>query len=207
MEKKPYYAEASVLWTPGAPKNIKRGIAYQQPAHVRSLRRHVTGAVDTIPLSVGPEACGLNANALFAYHDGLADRLWRDAAKLYRNVDGSRDGNNNGRDEAVKNVGADILRSLPGPFDVGKVKTFYGDKCLRPNVVVLLRELDKFNALLAAVRDSLSQLAKVIGPHYSRSFPSADVYFRYRSTSPVVSMFSRPWRTRLEISRISDTFS
>lgn len=121
----------------------------------------LTGAVDAIPLSVGPEACGLDANALFAYRDGLADRLWRDAATLYPDVDGGRDGNDDGRNETVRNAGADILRSLPGPFDVGKVKTFYGDKCRSPGVVVLLRELDKFNALLEAVRGSLSQLAKV----------------------------------------------
>lgn len=64
-------------------------------------------------------------------------------------------------DGIVKNTTQDILKSLPELFNIKKVKAFYGDKCLAPNIIVLLRELEQFNMLLEVMRNTLSQLAKV----------------------------------------------
>lgn len=125
----------------------------------------VTGAVDKIPLFINPEVCGLNPNALFGYHNDLIDRLWENMIKLYPNVDVS-DGKKNDWDEVVQKTAEEILQSLPEQFDIKKVKTFYGDKCVSPNIVVLLRELEKCNVLLEVVRNTLSQLAKVLGNHF-----------------------------------------
>lgn len=64
-------------------------------------------------------------------------------------------------DQVVQTVTEDILQSLPEQFNIKKVRTFYGDKCVSPNIIVLLRELEKFNALLEVIRNTLTQLEEV----------------------------------------------
>lgn len=65
------------------------------------------------------------------------------------------------RDKVVQNTTEDILKSLPELYNINKVKMFYGDKCFAPNIIVLLHELEKINALLDVIRNNLSQLSKV----------------------------------------------
>lgn len=120
----------------------------------------VIETVDKIPLSVNPEVCGLNMNVLFEYHDNLVDTLWTDMIKLYPNANTTSEKYIDW-DEVVKNTTEEILTSLPEQFNIKKVKTFYGDKCSSPNIIVLLRELDKFNVLLEVMKNTLSQLEKV----------------------------------------------
>lgn len=111
-------------------------------------------------MSINPEVCGLNANVLYGYHNGLVNTLWADMIKLYPNVSATY-GKNTDWDEVVRNISEDILKTLPELFNVKKVKTFYGDKCANPNIIVLLQELEQFNALLDVMRNILTQLSKV----------------------------------------------
>lgn len=117
-------------------------------------------AVRELPLSINPEVCGLNPNVLFGYHNNLVDLLWTDMIKLYPSVDITKDRNTDW-DNVVQNTTEDILKSLPELYNIQKVKKFYGDKCFSPNIIVLLHELDKINALLDVIRNTLSQLSKV----------------------------------------------
>lgn len=117
--------------------------------------------VDKIPLSVNPEVCGLNLNVLFGYHNSLVDTLWADMIKLYPNANTASEKYTDW-DDVVKNTTEEILKSLPEQFNTKKVETFYGDKCSSPNIIVLLRELDKFNVLLEVMKNTLLQLEKVL---------------------------------------------
>lgn len=120
----------------------------------------VLDAIKEIPLSISPEVCGLNANVLFGYHNNLVNTLWADMIKLYPNVNTTY-GKNTDWEEVVKNITDDILKSVPEPFNMKKVKTFYGDKCSNPNIIVLLQELEQFNELLNEMKNTLTQLSKV----------------------------------------------
>lgn len=80
--------------------------------------------------------------------------------KLHPNVNTTY-GKNTDWEEVVKNITEDILKSLPEIFNMKKVKTFYGDKCSNPNIIILLQELEQFNTLLDVMRNTLTQLSKV----------------------------------------------
>jgi dynein heavy chain len=84
--------------------------------------------------------------------------------RLHPNVNTTY-GKNTDWDEVVKNITEDILKSLPEVFNMKKVKTFYGDKCTNPSIIILLQELEKFNALLDVMRNTLTQLSKVHQKH------------------------------------------
>lgn len=120
----------------------------------------VLETVNKIPLSVNPEVCGLNLNVLFGYHNNLVDTLWADMIKLYPNASTASEKHTDW-DDIVKSTTEEILKSLPEQFNIKKVEMFYGDKCSWPNIIVLLRELDKFNVLLEVMKNTLSQLEKV----------------------------------------------
>jgi len=117
-------------------------------------------AVNALPISINPKVCGLNPNVLFEYHNNLVSLLWADMIKLYPSVD-TIDDKNTDWDRVVQSTTEDILKSLPELYNLNKVKTFYGDKCFAPNIIVLLHELEKYNALLCVIRNTLSQLSKV----------------------------------------------
>jgi len=117
-------------------------------------------AVKEFPMSINPKVCGLNPNVLFGYHNNLVKLLWADMIKWYPSFD-TIDDKNTDWDKVVQNTIGDILKLLPELYDLNKVKMFYGDKCLSPNIIVLLHELEKMNALLSVVRNTLSQLSQV----------------------------------------------
>lgn len=119
--------------------------------------------IEAIPLYINPEVCGLNSNALLGYHNDLINCLWTDMIKLYPSMEIIRDKNNDW-DELVQKTTEDILKSLPELFNLNKVKSFYGEKCCSPNVIVLLNELGQFNMLLEVMNNTLSQLSKVFKP-------------------------------------------
>jgi len=114
-----------------------------------------------LPLFINPEVFGLNPNVLFGYHDNLVGLLWADMIKLYPSADTIVDRNNDW-DKVVQSTTENILKSLPELYSLNKVKMFYGDKCIAPNIIVLLHELEKMNALLGIIKNTLSQLSKVI---------------------------------------------
>ncbi|VVC32081.1 Dynein heavy chain, domain-2,Dynein heavy chain domain,Dynein heavy chain, domain-1,Dynein heavy chain, P- [Cinara cedri] len=118
-------------------------------------------AINTIPLYINPEVCGLNTNVLLEYHSSIVNLLWTDMIKLYPNVETVQDKISTDWDEVVQNTTADILNTLPELYNINKVKIFYGDKCSTPSIIVLLRELEKFNALVEVMKNTLTQLAEV----------------------------------------------
>jgi len=120
----------------------------------------ITEAVNELPMAINPKVCGLNPNVLFGYQNNLVKILWADMIKLYPSVD-TIDDKNTDWDKVVQNTIEDILKSLPELYNLNKVKMFYGDKCFSPNIIVLLHELEKINALLSVIRNTLSQLSKV----------------------------------------------
>lgn len=120
-------------------------------------------------MSIDPEVCGLNSNALFGYHNKIAELLREDMIKLYPSINTVHYKIDNW-DKVVKKTTEDILKSLPDSFNIKKVKTFYGDKCSNPSIIVLLHELERFNMLIEVMRDTLSQLTKVLKMNVSLNF-------------------------------------
>lgn len=102
---------------------------------------------------------------MLEHHGAIVDVLWANMIELYPSVETVRDGITIvDRDGVVRNTSAEILKTLPEPYDVVEVKTFYGDRCSAPSIIVLLQELDKFNALVEVMRNTLTQLAEVGNP-------------------------------------------
>lgn len=121
----------------------------------------VTEVINTIPLNINPEVCGLNLNVMLEHHGTIVNLLWADMIKLYPSAETVHDKIGTDWEEIVRNTTVDILTTLPELYNINKVKAFYGNKCSTPSIIVLLRELEKFNALIEVMRNTLTQLTEV----------------------------------------------
>lgn len=65
------------------------------------------------------------------------------------------------RDEFIDNVAADILAKMPKTFEVWRIKKSL-QMSLTPTGVVLLQELDRYNALVEMIAQTLGLLRKAI---------------------------------------------
>ena len=65
------------------------------------------------------------------------------------------------RDEFIDRAAVDILKKLPKPFDIWRVKRAYQVN-ITPICVVLLQELERYNRLIQRMEHTLHQLRKAL---------------------------------------------
>jgi dynein heavy chain len=65
------------------------------------------------------------------------------------------------RDQFIDNVAADILKRLPRPFEIWRIKKSFAMN-ITPTLIVLLQELERFNRLVNRMQMTLSLLRKAL---------------------------------------------
>uniref|UniRef100_A0A182IR22 AAA+ ATPase domain-containing protein n=1 Tax=Anopheles atroparvus TaxID=41427 RepID=A0A182IR22_ANOAO len=138
-----FYGDESVLYTPVAV----------------SSRDEFIGAIDKLPLNNTPEVFGLHSNAEIGYYSTAVRETWAHLIDLQPQTGANTGGI--GRDEFIDRAAVDILKKLPKPFDIWRVKKAYQVN-ITPICVVLLQELERFNRLLQRMEHTLHQLRKAL---------------------------------------------
>lgn len=111
-------------------------------------------AIDNIPLFTSPGVFGLHSNAEIQYFTNSAKMLWFNTLKMQTNDSGSAGGIN--KEEYVEKQAQDIADKLPEVFDIYNIKKQIDTPS--PTQIVLLQELERFNALLEVMQQSLIDL-------------------------------------------------
>jgi dynein heavy chain, axonemal len=65
------------------------------------------------------------------------------------------------RDQFIDNVADDILKRLPKPFEIWRIKKSFAMN-ITPTLIVLLQELERFNRLLIRMHHTLGLLRKAL---------------------------------------------
>lgn len=92
------------------------------------------------------------------------------------------------RDDFIDNVAADILEKLPGQFEVWRIKKAL-QMTITPTGVVLLQELDRYNALVELIERTLVLLRKAIAGEIGM-----DAMLDSIATSLFNGQLPMPWR-------------
>lgn len=145
-------------------------VDYKIPAAaVTNLLEDYLKEIESLPLANSPEVFGLHPDAETGY---LADAS-RDLLGNLLLMQPRRSGDSKGgqsREEYIASVAADIQRKLPPLFDVVVVRKSMSSPSLAsatttspsPTQVVLLQELDRWNALVACMDSSLKDLQRAL---------------------------------------------
>ena len=129
-----------------------------------------------------PEAFGQHSNADIASQMEDTKRLLSSILTLQPKVvvEGGRS-----REEVVLDLISTLSDTIPKPFDLRQVKAKYGEAERAPLTIVLLQEMERYNALLYHIHSSMADLVKgikglaLISPELERMFDSL-----YHSTVP-----------------------
>ncbi|XP_058060896.1 dynein axonemal heavy chain 10 [Anopheles bellator] len=122
-------------------------------------RDEFIAAIDKLPLNNTPEVFGLHSNAEIGYYTSTVRQTWAHLIDLQPQT--GADVGGTGRDEFIDRAAVDILKKLPKPFDIWRVKKAYQVN-VTPICVVLLQELDRFNRLIQRIDHTLHQLRKAL---------------------------------------------
>ncbi|XP_060518939.1 LOW QUALITY PROTEIN: dynein axonemal heavy chain 10 [Cylas formicarius] len=115
--------------------------------------------IDELPLSSGPEAFGLHPNAEIGFYTQATKEMWHTLVELQPQVAVSETGIS--REDFVESVADDVLKKIPDPYEIWKVRRHF-QRTMSPTVVVLLQELERFNRLIIAMKDTLIRLKKAL---------------------------------------------
>ncbi|XP_052562272.1 dynein axonemal heavy chain 10 isoform X4 [Culex pipiens pallens] len=137
-----------------------------------ATRDEFVACIDTLPLTNTPEVFGLHSNAEIGYYTIAVREMWTYLIDLQpqticaRSQQSSTDhrGAETGgvsRDEFIDKVAVDILKKLPKPFEIWRVKKQYQIN-ITPVCVVLLQELERFNRLLVRMERTLQNLRRAL---------------------------------------------
>jgi len=121
-------------------------------------RENYSGAIDALPVIQTPEMFGLHANADISYYTLQTKAIWTNLVSLQPRVGGS--GGGLSREEFIGNVARDIQSKIPEPFDMPVIRKEIGVPT--PTGVVLLQELERWNALVVKMKASLKDLQKAL---------------------------------------------
>lgn len=121
-----------------------------------------------LPLENAPEILGLHENVNVLYNVGRADYIRRRLQKGYSmdagNFIGIKPSDDfysiSVRDNDIDAIILDLLERLPKTFEIWRVKEMLQMK-LSPTGVVLLQELQRYNALVDEIENNLQLLRKV----------------------------------------------
>jgi len=114
--------------------------------------------IETLPLANTPEVFGLHPNAEIGYYTQAARDLWLTLVELQPQTGDS--GGGMSRDDFIGQVASDIQKSLPGQFEMDKIKRRITD--VTPTTVVLFQELERFNLLIKRMNTSLIELGRAL---------------------------------------------
>jgi len=114
--------------------------------------------IEGLPLSNSPEVFGLHPNAEIIYLYNAAKETWRNLVSMQPRVAGG--GGGVSREEHIANVASEIADGLPDEYDMLIVRKALGIPS--PCQVVLLQELERYNALLVQMRVSLLELKRAL---------------------------------------------
>jgi len=131
----------------------------------------VTGSLDIYhnqvenqPRVNTPEVFGLHSNAEIGYFTTASKEIFEQKLVLGAGAGGGGGGGK--QDEVMDKVAREIIEAAPPLFDVFKVQTEITDKnedgAMTPAEVVLVQELDRFNALLSTMLRTLKLLLKAL---------------------------------------------
>eukprot|EP01116_Phalansterium_solitarium_P024809 TRINITY_DN91_c3_g2_i3.p1 TRINITY_DN91_c3_g2~~TRINITY_DN91_c3_g2_i3.p1 ORF type:complete len:554 (-),score=254.47 TRINITY_DN91_c3_g2_i3:209-1870(-) len=117
--------------------------------------------IESLPAVNTPTVLGLHPNAEIGYYTEASTRALRNLIDMQVSKSGSAAGGES-REAYVAQLASDIDAKLPEPFDlllIGKQKRELG---ITPTQVVLLQELERFNALLRVMKISLRSLQQAL---------------------------------------------
>jgi dynein heavy chain len=117
--------------------------------------------VDGLPQVSGPAVFGLHANATITKDQQETTQLF-DSILLTQRSSGGGGGTGKSRDETIAEVAADVLGKLPELFDLEAISGKYPVDWAESMNTVLTQELERFNRLLAVVRESLANVQRAI---------------------------------------------
>eukprot|EP01029_Cantina_marsupialis_P011410 TRINITY_DN2544_c0_g2_i1.p1 TRINITY_DN2544_c0_g2~~TRINITY_DN2544_c0_g2_i1.p1 ORF type:complete len:1685 (+),score=666.38 TRINITY_DN2544_c0_g2_i1:710-5056(+) len=121
-----------------------------------------TGMVETLPLVNSPSVFGLHPNAEIGYFTNASRALWRDLIDLQPRTAGASGGIS--REDYISTVAESVLSKIPEPTDVLALrKRFTQDgSAPSPTQIVLFQELERWNALVARMSQSLGNLKRAL---------------------------------------------
>jgi dynein heavy chain len=115
--------------------------------------------VEDQPLLCGPSVFGLHSNAEISYYTNAARALWSNMLMMMPRTGGS--GGGVSREDFISATARDILDKVPEPIDEVIVRKQL-PTVLRPAQIVLMQELERWNALVIWMGQSLDDLGKAM---------------------------------------------
>lgn len=110
----------------------------------------ISTEIEKIPLFTNPGVFGLHSNAEINYYSNSVKELWTNTLLMQVSEGGDAGGFN--REDYIAKVAGDIQDKLPEVFDIVNIRKKYqelgGLAGPSPTQVVLMQELERFNALL-----------------------------------------------------------
>ncbi|CAM9101409.1 unnamed protein product [Chrysoparadoxa australica] len=126
--------------------------------------------IETLPLTNSPAVFGLHPNAEIGYYNIATKEMWTDLISLQPRKAGGGEGMS--REEYIASLAKDIESKVPilsmdvGSYDLLQVRRLLIDrnsgKPPTPCQVVLLQELERWNALVIKMASSLQDLQKAL---------------------------------------------
>jgi dynein heavy chain len=131
--------------------------------------------VETLPLTNGPAVFGLHPNAEIGYFSAASKALWANLIDLQPRTAAAAGGVS--RDDYLGGVVRDISSKIPPPEDIMNIRKRLSAETgtVTPTQVVLLQELERWNALVAAMAASLADLQRALAGEIGMSEALEDV--------------------------------
>jgi len=146
------------------------GFDYSLPVSRINTVEEIRQYVETFPLTNSPAVFGLHPNAEIGYFMSFTNDLWHTLISLQPRTGDT--GSGLSREEQIYNTATDLLSKIPiiksdiGSFDVGAVRNELmaknGGEQPTPCQVVLLQEIELWNALCKRMSSSLILLKKAL---------------------------------------------
>ncbi|KAG5670791.1 hypothetical protein PVAND_001030 [Polypedilum vanderplanki] len=133
-------------------------VDYKIPSYAKTKEDFIA-STDLLPLANTPEVFGLHPNAEINYYSQTTREIWSHLIELQPQTGQSFSGTS--RDQFIDNVAEDILRRLPRPFEIWRIKKSFAMN-ITPTLVVLIQELERFNRLVNRMHVTLSLLRKAL---------------------------------------------
>ena len=131
-------------------------VEYQIPKE--TIRDKFLEYVEKLPLANTPCVFGLHSNAEIGYFTNAAKDMCSYMIELQPQTSTSDGGIS--REQYIEKVAIDIEEKLPALFDLDRIRKQIGE--ITPTTVVLLQELERFNALIAKMRLSVMTLQRAL---------------------------------------------
>ncbi|CRL07346.1 CLUMA_CG020322, isoform A [Clunio marinus] len=126
---------------------------------IAQQREEFIDATDSLPFANTPEVFGLHPNAEINYYGEATRQIWNHLIELQPQTGSAYGGIS--RDQFIDNIAVEILKKLPAPFEIWRIKKSFAMN-VTPTLIVLLQELERFNRLLERMLSTLKLLRKAL---------------------------------------------